>query len=49
VPERKVRSGTILEFGLKKENNFITLNTSGETVKGIFRGFRSDVIYLVPK
>jgi hypothetical protein len=27
VPERKVRSGTILDFGLKKENNFSALNT----------------------
>jgi hypothetical protein len=44
VPEPKVRSGTILDFGLKKENNFSALNTFGKIEKSIFRDFRSGTI-----
>jgi len=49
VPERKPRSGTILDFGLrildfKKENNFSALIISEQSRKTIFRGFRSGTI-----
>jgi len=41
VPERKVRSGMILDFGFKKESNFSPLEIFEQNREIIFRGFRS--------
>jgi hypothetical protein len=47
VPERKASSGTILDFGLKKQNNFKALKIQGQNLETIFRGFRSDNNYII--
>jgi hypothetical protein len=51
VPERKARSGTILDFGLKKENNFSALIISEVTsqkvrVTSLDSRFRGDPVII---